>query len=46
VTSEVQTEAMEVEEGPVFIESDLKQYELFERVVPAGENMTCHGKNT
>jgi hypothetical protein len=36
-TFEVQTEEMEVEEEPVFIESDLEQYELCRRVIPVEE---------
>jgi hypothetical protein len=36
-TSEVQTEEMEVEEEPTFIKSDLEQYELCRRVIPAEE---------
>jgi hypothetical protein len=36
-TSEGQTEAMEAEEEPVFVESDLEQYELFKKVIPAEE---------
>jgi hypothetical protein len=38
-TFKVQTVAMEVEEEPVFVESDLEQYELFDKVFPAGDKV-------